>query len=105
MIELCRCGVGTMYETAWEVFVRRHPAGEPFMSQANRLHIQINRHFRGRHELSFAVFTAAGRSLPAQSSPRDGALDADAGGKAYSRASAAERWILQSTGHAGRTDH
>src|SRR5260370_9948968 len=42
MIELCQCGAPAMHETAWEVFVRRHPAGEPFMIQANRLHIQIN---------------------------------------------------------------
>jgi hypothetical protein len=62
------------------------------MDRVNRLHNQINsRFFRGRHELSFVVFTVAGRSLQAQSSRRDGAVDADAGGKAFSRASAAER--------------
>ena len=94
-----------MHETAWEVFVRRYLAGQPFANRANRLQIQFDRHFWGRHEISFVVFTAAGRSLPAQSSGRDGAVDTDAGGKAEPRASAIERRILWAARDAGRIDH
>jgi 2,4-dienoyl-CoA reductase-like NADH-dependent reductase (Old Yellow Enzyme family) len=53
------------------------------MKETNGLHIR-NRQtfFRGRDEFSVIVFTAAGRSVPARSSPRDGAFDANAGGEA-----------------------
>src|SRR5882757_1522987 len=56
----------------------------------------------GPHELSIVVFTAADRSLPAQTSSRIGAPDPDAGGKAQSRAPAAECGILRPAHDAGR---
>src|SRR5260370_13679825 len=61
--------------------------------------------YRGRDEFSVIVFTAARGSVPAQSSPCDGAVDADAGGEAEPRASAAERRILSTARHAGTIDH
>src|SRR3981081_1652286 len=61
--------------------------------------------FRGVHELSFVVFSSADRSVPAQTSPCDGASNANAGGKAQSRAPAAERGILWATRDVRRIDH
>src|ERR1700730_15565721 len=58
-----------------------------------------------RHELSIVVFTVADWSLPAQPSPRDGALDADAGGAGEFRAATAERGILCAARDTGRADH
>jgi N-ethylmaleimide reductase len=39
--------VPTTHETAWEVFVQCDLIGQPFANKANRLHIQISRHFSG----------------------------------------------------------
>jgi len=61
--------------------------------------------FRGVNELSYVVFTASDRSLSPQASPCNGAVDADAGGKAQPRAPAAEREILCAARHIRRTDH
>src|SRR5579863_1064396 len=61
--------------------------------------------FWGGHELSLVVFTAAGRSVPARTSRRDGAADANAGGTAKPRAAAVECGILRPARHAGRPDH
>src|SRR5229473_1720263 len=69
-------------------------------------YISLSTHiFRGVHELSFVVFSAADRSVPAQTSPCDGASDANAGGKAQPRAPAAQRGILCAARDAGRVDH
>src|ERR1700738_2895114 len=61
--------------------------------------------FRGVHELSVVVFSPADRSVPAWTSPCDGASNANAGGKAQSRASAAERGILWATRDGGGVDY
>src|SRR5258705_10715257 len=95
-----------MPETAWEVFVRRHPVGQAFYAPGEPVTDRDRRSFfRGRHELSFVVFTAAGRPLQPQSSCRDGAVDADAGGKALSGAAAAEGGRLRAARTTGRPDH
>src|ERR1700728_880438 len=77
----------------------------PFANKVNRLHNHINTDFRGRHEFSSFVFTAADRSLPAAASRRDGALDPDAGGTIELRAEGAERRILPSARHPGWLDY
>src|SRR5580698_8687013 len=77
----------------------------PFANKVNRLHNQINTDFRGRHEFSSFVFTAADRSVPAAASGRDGAPDPDAGGTIELRATGAERRILLPARHAGRPHH
>src|SRR5665647_3375747 len=64
----------------------------------------INKKFWGRDELSFVVFTAQDRAVPAPGPRRDGAVDADAGGKAEPRAPAAERGILRAARNIGRSD-
>jgi len=80
-----------MHEAAWEVFVRRYLADQPFAGWANRLY-PIDRHFFG-----------AGMHYPSLFSPLEigpyhlkhrlvmAPFDADAGGKAEPRAPAAER--------------
>src|SRR5665647_589885 len=65
----------------------------------------INKKFWGRDELSFVVFTAQDRAVPAPAPRRDGAPDADAGGKAEPRAPTAERGILRAARDIGRPDH
>ena len=60
---------------------------------------------RGGHEIDVVVFTTHHRTVPAQASPRDGAVDADARGKAVAGAPAAQCGILCAARHAGRPDH
>jgi hypothetical protein len=46
-IELGQCGVRTMHETAWEVFVRRHPVGQAFYEPGEPVTYQIDDTFFG----------------------------------------------------------
>ena len=60
---------------------------------------------RGGHEIYVVVFTTHHRTVSARASPRHGAADADAGGKAVAGAAAAECGILRAARDIGRPDH
>src|SRR5205823_6664413 len=85
------------------------PATKPDVNQENPETRKSGANIKGRHEvrheLSVAFLFRQDRSLSTPASPRDGAIDADAGGKAEPRAAAAERGILRAARHAGRIDH
>src|SRR6476620_7948984 len=107
--ELYRQGAPARPETAWEVFLTaillcllcKHLQ----TSRTSYKSGSTNRRSRVLYEFSFIVFAVAGRSLPSQSSYRDGAADADAGREREFRAAAAERGILRPARDAGRPDH
>ena len=101
-----RPGAGFLHRRPAVSHHSAHIATEAVCEQdEDTLKSEIAAMFRGRNELSSAVFTAQGRSLSTQASPGDGAVDADARGKAVARAAAAERGILCAARDAGRLDH